>query len=156
MDTYRNELQLNLAGKLVKLARLYRREIDKRLTVFGVSDATAIPVMLIGRLGDGVRQVVLAEEMGVEGPSLVRLLDQLSHAGLIERHDDPVDRRAKTLHLTAAGTMLAHDVELALINIRKALFADVSDEDMAACIRVFDALGQTLQGHSASGTDAVK
>lgn len=156
MDTYRSELQLNLAGKLVKLARLYRREIDKRLTVFGVSDATAIPVMLIGRLGDGVRQIALAEEMGVEGPSLVRLLDQLSHAGLIERHDDPVDRRAKTLHLTTAGIRLAHDVEQALINIRTALFAGVSEEDMAACIRVFDTLGQTLQDHPAPGTDAVK
>ncbi len=156
MNKYRSELQLNLGGKLVKLARLYRREIDKRLTVFGVSDATAIPVMLIGRLGDGVRQIALAEEMGVEGPSLVRLLDQLSHAGLIERHDDPVDRRAKTLHLTTAGTRLAHDVEQALINIRTALFAGVSEEDMAACIRVFDTLGQTLQDHPAPGTDAVE
>lgn len=151
MNKYRSELQLNLGGKLVKLARLYRREIDKRLTVFGVSDATAIPVMLIGRLGDGVRQIALAEEMGVEGPSLVRLLDQLSRAGLIERRDDPDDRRAKALHLTAAGARLAHEVESALVDIRMALFAGISEEDMVACIRVFDALEQTLHGSPASG-----
>ncbi|MES2000642.1 MAG: MarR family transcriptional regulator [Pseudomonadota bacterium] len=153
MDKYRRELQFTVGSKLVKLARLYRREIDRRLTIFGVSDATAVAVMLIGRLGDGVRQVGIAEEMGVEGPSLVRLLDQLSHAGLIERRDDPTDRRAKTVHLTGSGVKLAHQIELAMTEIRNELFAGVSDNDLTACIRVFDALGQSLDSTPSPGTN---
>lgn len=145
MDIDRNQLQLSVGSKLVKLARVYRREIDRRLSGLGVSDATAIAVMLIGRLGAGVRQVAIAEEMGVEGPSLVRLLDQLAQTGLIERRDDPTDRRAKTVHLTAVGSELAQQIELAMTHIRNDLFVGVSEADMTACIRVFDTLEQTLQ-----------
>ncbi|NDU85203.1 MAG: MarR family transcriptional regulator [Ferrovum sp.] len=145
MDNQKTLLQLAVGSRLIKLSRIYRREIDHRLMVFGVSDATAVPVMLIGRLGGGARQVTLAEEMGVEGPSLVRLLDQLSHAGLIERRDDPTDRRAKTVHLTPAGMDLARRIDLAMVEIRQDLFAGIADADMTACVRVFDKLAQNLQ-----------
>ena len=156
MDNHKTGLQLAVGSRLIKLSRLYRREIDHRLTVFGVSDATAVPVMLIGRLGGGTRQVALAEEMGVEGPSLVRLLDQLSHAGLIERRDDPTDRRAKTVHLTPVGMNLAHKIDLAMIEIRNDLFAGVADADMAACIRVFDTLSKNLHKPPVHGSEEEK
>ena len=70
-----------------------------------------MPVLTIARAGNGMRQGVLAEELGVEGPSLVRILDQLCLGGLVERRDDPTDKRAKTLHLTAEGQALAAVIE---------------------------------------------
>src|SRR5579859_8293089 len=99
------------ASLFAKTARLYRREINHALEAYGLSDATAMPVMYIGRLGDGVRQGALAEELGIEGPSLVRVIDLLTAAGLVERHEDPSDRRAKTLHLTSTGEALRQQIE---------------------------------------------
>jgi MarR family transcriptional regulator for hemolysin len=128
------------ATKLVNLARLYRREIDRALETYGLSDATALPILQIGRLGDGVRQGALAETLGIEGPSLVRLIDLLAAAGLVERREDPTDRRAKTLHLTAAGAARLDVIEAVLADVRGRLFAGVAPEDVAACIRVFDQL----------------
>ena len=93
-------------ANLMVLSRAYRGAADKALADYGLSQATAWPVILAGRLGDGVRQGALAEALGVEGPSLVRVLDQLVAAGLMERREDPHDRRAKTLHLTEAGQAL--------------------------------------------------
>src|ERR1700691_104885 len=106
--------QARASAGLVNLARLYRREIDRALEAFGLSDATALPVLHIGHLGDGVRQGALADELGIEGPSLVRLVDRLTIAGLVERREDPTDRRAKTLHLTPAGQNLCDVIETAL------------------------------------------
>lgn len=156
MNEHRNELQVAVGRRLIKLSRLYRCEIDHRLTALGVSDATAVPVLLISRLTGAPRQVAIAEEIGVEGPSLVRLLDQLAHAGLIERHDDPTDRRAKTVHLTAAGIDLAHRIEQVMVEIRRELFAGASDADMAACIRVFDVLAENLHSKPLQRNEAVK
>jgi hypothetical protein len=62
---------------LLRLARIYRREVNRALAEHGLSDAKALPVLHIARAGGGLRQGVLAEELGVEGPSLVRILDQL-------------------------------------------------------------------------------
>ena len=76
---------------------------DQALSDHGLSYATAIPLLVLSRHGENVRQGVLADELGIEGPSLVRLIDLLQSEGLVERREDPTDRRAKTLHLTAAG-----------------------------------------------------
>jgi MarR family transcriptional regulator for hemolysin len=124
-------------ARLLRLARVNRRETDKALAAHGISDARALPVLHIARLGEGVRQGVLAEELGVEGPSLVRILDQLCAAGLVERRDDPNDRRAKTLHLSDEGRQMAALVEIRLDALRSSLLAEVADEDLAGALRTF-------------------
>jgi MarR family transcriptional regulator for hemolysin len=133
-----------LTGHMLVIHRAYRAAADKALADYGLSQATAWPVIWAARLGDGVRQGVLAEAMGVEGPSLVRLLDQLVAAGLIERREDPLDRRAKTLHLTAAGHALRERVEEMLIHLRRQVFQGVDAADAEACIRVFESIKASL------------
>lgn len=125
-----------LTAGLLRLARVYRREVNRALAAHGLSDARALPVLHIARLGEGVRQGVLAEDLGIEGPSLVRLLDQLSAAGLVERRDDPRDGRAKTLHLTAEGRALAKVIEAAVDRVRAELLSGIDDRDLATTVRV--------------------
>lgn len=137
-------------ANLMVLSRAYRGAADKALADYGLSQATAWPVILAGRLGDGVRQGALAEALGVEGPSLVRVLDQLVAAGLMERREDPHDRRARTLHLTDAGHALRTQVEEVLVELRRRVFQGVSESDLEACLRVFDALKVSL-GRSGAG-----
>ncbi|WP_263913210.1 MarR family transcriptional regulator [Achromobacter sp. 79A6] len=137
-------------ANLIVLSRAYRGAADKALADYGLSQATAWPVILTGRLGDGVRQGALAEALGVEGPSLVRVLDQLVAAGLMERREDAHDRRAKTLHLTEAGHALRKQVEDVLVELRRRLFDGVSEADLQACLRVFDTL-KTALGRGTAG-----
>jgi MarR family transcriptional regulator for hemolysin len=142
-----------LTRGLLRLGRIYRREVDKALAAHGLSEARALPVLHIARLGDGVRQKALAEELGVEGPSLVRILDQLCAAGLVERRDDPHDKRAKTLHLTKDGRALAAVIETALDGFRARFLADVADEDLRATLRVlacFETALEAAQGRHRS------
>ena len=53
--------------------------------------------------GEGITQQELAERLLVTKGNVVGLIDRLCGAGLIERRDDPADRRANRLHLTKAG-----------------------------------------------------
>jgi MarR family transcriptional regulator for hemolysin len=132
-------------GSLLRLARIYRREVNRALAEHGLSDAKALPVLQIARAGGGLRQGVLAEELGVEGPSLVRILDQLCAASLVERRDDPNDRRAKTLHLTPEGEALAVVVEDAVQVVRSRVLAGVSDVNLATTLRAFTAFEAALE-----------
>ncbi|UPG70899.1 hypothetical protein MVG78_09605 [Roseomonas gilardii subsp. gilardii] len=43
----------------------------------GLSDGTWRPLLYLGRMGGGIRQTDLAGALGIEGASLVRLLDAL-------------------------------------------------------------------------------
>lgn len=139
------------AQTLLRLARIYRREVNRALAAHGISDAKAMPVLHIARAGGGMRQGVLAEEVGVEGPSMVRILDQLCQTGLVERRDDPTDKRAKTLHLTAEGQALAKDVEDAVQVVRAQMLAQVSDADLSAALRTFAAFEVALDAAAGQG-----
>ncbi len=72
-------------------------------SAYGLTDATWRPLAYVGKLGDGVRQKELATALSIEGPTLVRLLDNLERRGLIERREDETDRRARGIYLTRAG-----------------------------------------------------
>ena len=76
-------------------------------------------------------------------PSLVRSLDALGTAGLLERRDDPSDRRAKTLHLTPEGERIAGRIEAIVEQVRGDLLAEIPESDLATAVRVFRTIART-------------
>ena len=132
-----NTIHSEIGYLISRLARLWRREVDQALADHGLSQATALPLMVLSRRGKSVRQGVLAEEVGIEGPSLVRLIDLLQAEGLVERREDPTDRRAKTLHLTPTGEAKAEEINRVLRRVRADLLKDIDPDDLAV---TFDAL----------------
>src|ERR1700744_6129250 len=88
------------ARQVYRVATAWRREIDQRVRAFGLTDATWRPLLYLGRVGYGVIQTDLAATLTIESPSLVRLIDALERAGLVERLEDTDDRRSKRLWMT--------------------------------------------------------
>src|SRR4051812_18273950 len=87
------ELLRVFTADMVVSARLWRKLAREAVARYGVAEAGAAPLLWIGRLGGKVRQNVLAEYCGMEGASLVRILDELQAAGLVVRVPDATDRR---------------------------------------------------------------
>ncbi|WP_238266716.1 MarR family winged helix-turn-helix transcriptional regulator [Cupriavidus pauculus] len=143
-------LRFAFTGQLMLSGRQWRQISQAAVTAHGISAAAAAPLLFIRRLGGGVRQVTLADYVGVEGATLVRLVDQLCAAGLVRREVDPSDRRANVLSLTDAGERMAEQIEVELKQLRAEVFADVSEADMAAALRVLDALSQAAANASAA------
>jgi MarR family transcriptional regulator for hemolysin len=135
LDTLRRKV----SSTLVVAARKWRRTSHGVLAAFNVSEACATPLLTASRLGAAVRQVTLADHIGVEGPSLVRLLDQLCAAGLMRRTEDPADRRAKTVVLTKQGRTVTAKMEEELITLRAQALKGVSRSDLEATLRVLAA-----------------
>ena len=120
-----------------RVSRLLRREVDQAFAADGLSQASAIPLIVLSRLGKCVRQGALADEVGIEGPSLGRLIDLLQAEGLVERREDPTDRRAKMLHLTALGETRADEVNGVLCSsVRAYVLKGIADEDLAVAYEV--------------------
>jgi len=131
------------------VSRTYRKVVNRVLAARGLSDSQALPIIMIGRLGGGVRLGVLAEQVGVEVPSLVRQIDQLCAAGLAERQDDPTDRRAKVISLTEAGRAQAEEIEALFVEVRSRMLKQVGDDDLATALKVLRGFEATLQGDTA-------
>ncbi|MFC7399554.1 MarR family winged helix-turn-helix transcriptional regulator [Chelatococcus sp. GCM10030263] len=147
-------LRRNFTAALLQTGRLWRRFTDQVLVAHNISEASAAPLLWIGRLGGGIRQVALASYVGIEGPSLVRLLDQLEASGLVVRKDDPTDRRAKTLWLTEDGERFAARLEELLVEHRARILADVAKEDLEAALRVLQAFADAAAAGSVQPAEA--
>ena len=128
------------AMELQLVARVWRAKTDAALAELRMSTTLAYPIMAVHRLGDGVRQTIVANALGIEGPSLVRSLDALGAAGLLDRREDLADRRAKTLHLTFEGKRLAQHIETAVARVREDLLAGISSSDLAATARTLQSI----------------
>ncbi len=97
---------------------------------------------MIGRSGGGIRQVALAQQLGMEGPSLVRLLDKLAAQGLLRRQADSSDRRANQLWLTDAGQALVGQIEIRLDALRAQVLGALSDADVQVVLTLWEQIAQ--------------
>lgn len=150
MDTIDRSL-ISLTMTLTQTARAFVTAANKVAADFDLSHATAWPILMISRLGDNVRPGMIADALGLEAPSLVRVIDQLVESELIERHDDPNDRRAKILTLTKAGRERVAQLEAALLPFRRGLFDNIPRADIEACLRTLEAVkANTTQPHPSS------
>jgi len=127
------------------VAREWRRAVDGRLHVHGLTEATWLPLLRIARSETPMRQNELAASLALDGSSVVRLLDALENSGLIERCEDRADRRAKSLVLTSRGRRTVDRVERVSQEIREAVLGEISDEDLACALRLLERVRDRLQ-----------
>jgi MarR family transcriptional regulator for hemolysin len=124
---------------LQRAARLWRREANFELRDFRLSESITGPIWAISKFG-AMRQKELAEHVGVEGNSLVRIIDELEKEGLVVRRSMPNDRRARMIELTAAGRRVAVELEGVLRGFIADLLGDSSPEEVQIAQRVLAAI----------------
>ena len=124
-------------------ARLWRRAVDRRLHPFGLTEATWLPLLHLSRAREQMRQKDLAVSLSLDSSSVVRLIDELQAAGLVERRED-TDRRAKVIRLTALGRSTVERVEVVSGEVRAEILAGLSDRDLETALRVLDHVCQAL------------
>lgn len=122
---------------LVQVSRRWRWRLDKRLESLGLTQARWAVLLQISRLGDAPSQKRLAEFVGIEGATLVHLLNGLEKQDLIERRPDPNDGRAKTVHLTGRARDLIAEIDARADRLRLELVDGLDDHALAACVDVF-------------------
>ena len=138
----------NAFGALLGRAyRQWRRAADLHLQPFELTEATWLPLVHIGRAPTPPRQKDLAASMFVDGSSVVRLLDNLEAAGLIQRKEGE-DRRAKIITLTPRGKAIADKVEAVARRIRSDALAGLSDRDLETTVRVLQHVSRVLDDES--------
>lgn len=131
MITSPSIVQAELGLLVLRLARIWRRRVDQALAEHGLSEAMAHPLRMLSRAGKGMRQGILADELGVEGPSLVRIVDLLAAEGLVERQEDPTDRRAKVLQITPRGEAKVEEILKVMRKVRVELYRGIPADDLA-------------------------
>lgn len=128
--------QHRFAMQLAQLSRSWRAELDRRLAGLGLSQARWLVLLHLGRFAELPTQRELAQSVGVEGPTLARLLDSLEAQGLVSRQSVPEDRRAKKIALCPPAKPLIEKIEAISTQVREELFAGIDEDDLRRCQQV--------------------
>lgn len=122
------------------VARLWRAEIDRRLSPHGLTEAKWFTLLTLSRLLQPVTQQELAAAVGVRGPTLVRTLDWLEGQGLIERQQAQADRRSKLVRVTARAAPALEQIESTAMAVRAEIFTGIPEKEVSVCLRVLEQL----------------
>jgi len=109
---------------------------------------------------EGLKQADVAELMEMQPITLMRLIDKLCKAGLIERRGDETDRRINRLYLTGAARPLLAQLAVLRGEITRAALADISLSDAHRLIEqlqtVKDNVRNALQGNAPIDSEKMK
>jgi len=126
-------------------ARGWRLLIDKQLKHLGIGQAGWMTIAMIAKSGEPMSQRALADLVGVEGPSMVSMLDRLEREGFVTRAPCPNDRRVKLVHLTEAGTTLYQQVKEQAQAVRTALLGDIDPGQLKAATELLELLRTRIE-----------
>lgn len=129
---------------IAEVSREWRQLIDQRLMHLGVSNARWVVLVTLDCLNRPVPQKVLAEHVGIESPTLVRMLDRLEKDNLVRRTPSQKDRRVKLVELHEDTEDLLDSMMETAIGIQQELTKDIPEEDLITCHNVLLTLKERL------------
>jgi len=132
------------AIEIGRVSRQWRKRLDERLKETGLTQARWLVLLHLSRAGP-LSQRELAEIVGIEGPTLVRLLDSLEGQGLVERRVGEDDRRVKQVHLTDAAGPLLVVISGIAVSLRKQALANIEEGELRAAWKVLRDIGDRLE-----------
>lgn len=138
------EIELEFSYLLGPVYRRWAARVNERLRVHGLTRSRWLALWQLSRAPDGLSQQELAYRLSVEAPTVVRLVDALQSASLVERHTCPRDRRAWRIRLTDAAGPLLEIINASVDQVRSELLADINHDDLAVAVSVFRQLHERL------------
>jgi MarR family transcriptional regulator for hemolysin len=134
------DMKLKFTRRVIFVARRWRNRINDELRKTGHSHARWMTLMWIHLLGGQANHRELAERIGVELPTLIRLLNRLEAEGLVERCALEGPGRAKTVRLTSAGKPVLAELNVITERARADFLRGVDKDKLEICLSVLDDL----------------
>ena len=116
--------------RIILIARRYRALLDEQLRPLGYGTARMEALSTIARAKEPSAQIAIAKRIGIEGPTLTRMLDTLEAEGLVVRRQDPNDRRTKLIELTDAGRKALDEIMEVANAFRASVLKSLSDDEL--------------------------
>jgi MarR family transcriptional regulator for hemolysin len=122
----------------------WRTELDRRLRPQGFSHSRWLPLLHLSRK-DGCTQSELAQSIGIESATLVKLIDHLESEGLLSRCVSETDRRVKHLHLSEAGKKAVDNIRSYTTDLRKEVLSGLSQAEIKTALDVLNNIRNKLE-----------
>ena len=125
-------------------ARSWRATLNQRLKPLGLSQSRWRALRFLSRSPEGLTQADLARMLGIEAPTVTRLVVQLEQDGLVQRRVVAGDARCKMVHLTPKAKKLIVRINAAVRQLRAETIGRLTDAQALAGLAVIMSLQEFL------------
>ena len=132
--------------------RMWRTQLNFVLSEYDLTASAWAVIRVLRDEGQGCTQKELASSLAIEGPTLVKLLDNLERLGWIERRVAPTDRRAKTIWLIESALPQIAEADQKLGMTRHQIISALSEDEQVEFGRLLNKIRTNLErmNHEAS------
>jgi MarR family transcriptional regulator for hemolysin len=95
-------------------------------------------------LQPGLTQKEIADKMGIEGATLVPVIDKMEKDGLLKRKPDLTDRRANRIYLTSKADSLWESMTECALKIRRSSTKNISDDHIQITLDTLRKISKNL------------
>lgn len=137
-------LDEQFAEALHLAAHGWRTALDRRLRPLGYSRSRWMALLHVSR-NDGISHRELAERLGIEAPTLVRLIDRMEGEGLLKRCASETDRRVKHLRLSPAGRKEVERIWASAADLRQEILSGLSKAEIKSTLNALKNIRTRLE-----------
>jgi DNA-binding MarR family transcriptional regulator len=130
---------------LVVAVRRWRKLANDRIKPLRQTMARWETLYLVAYSDEELNQSELARLIGVEGPTMVRMLDALSQEGLIERQQSHEDLRVTINRITEKGRQVVREIMGVTNELRREVLQDVDREELRITNKVLAQILRRLE-----------
>lgn len=123
-------LDADIGFLLSRGAAVSAREANRVLAPCGVKVRSYSLLALAAEAPGGVAQRQIAATLSLDPSQVVAMVDELESAGMVERTQDPADRRNKLVSATDAGRELHRDAAERVMASRAPLLAGFTSDEV--------------------------
>lgn len=132
-----------IGRKLTLISRQLWHQFDQSVSGSGVSRAKWGLIAAVSHT-PGATQRAIANMLEVTEVTAGRMIDRLCEDGLLERRENPQDRRGYCVYLTPAAKPLLDQLGEAAAAYEASAFAGLSDEDLSRLNAVLDIIARNI------------
>ena len=136
-------IRQNTSFALAKVCRAHRAYVGELLAEHGLHVGQEMVLVELWQ-DDGLRGGELAERLGVEPPTITKMLRRLETCGLVERRVDPEDARSLRIYLTGQGRALEEPVVRCWERAEQTVLAGINARDRLTIRRLLDRVKSNL------------
>jgi MarR family transcriptional regulator, transcriptional regulator for hemolysin len=139
------DFQNNIGFIVNKTAKAFVKALESELREkVGVTVGQwKVMVMLINQ--DGLTQKEIAERLGLEGPTIIPIIDKMEKDDLVVRKVDPSDRRNNKIYRTEKANELWNEMLKCATKVRQVSLKDIPEVNVDITKKVLEHIYQNLR-----------
>jgi MarR family transcriptional regulator for hemolysin len=126
-------------------AKFFQRALDNDLRKNAGVTLSHWKVVWVLDLQSGLTQKEIADKLGIEGATLVPILDKMEQDGMLNRKPDSQDRRVNRIYLSSKVDSLRESMSECALRIRKSSTKDIQESDIRTTLETLRKISKNLE-----------